>query len=296
MSWRERPYGHDGPDYEETAAREGGLRSWLGGLPSPGKTVKWLLIANIGLFILCKSTGGLSSAVYHLFAMRVDDLLYKFQIWRLWTYSYLHDQDSVTHLLFNMIGLYFLGVPLENRWGAKKVFIFYSVGSILACALYVPLSLAGVISMRSYLVGASGGIMALLGACAVLLPHMRLILVFFPVPIRLVCVLLTILFTWNAFERGAGGDACHLAGLVFGIYFGYRGERWFGLLKNWESRRSQRRWEADRQQALRLEADVDRILEKVRVEGIQSLSRNEKRTLEQATKSKQASGRGRGSR
>ncbi len=303
MSWHERPYTDD--DSANSYGSHGGgrphgvgLRSWFGGLPAPGKAVKALLIANIGMFILCQFTGGGDGAIFKSLAMYVQDAVYRFQIWRLVTFSYLHDQREIFHLLFNMIGLYFLGVMLEARWGALKFFLFYTAGSLVGVFLYVVLSLLGWLRMDYLgipisLVGASGSVLALMGACAAMFPAVRIILVFFPVPIRLACVIFVVLYTWNLVNRGpnAGGDACHLAGLAFGVYFGYRGERWFRALDGWRSGRERRQWEARRKEAHDLERRVDDILEKVRREGIQSLSRGEKRILEEATRARQSAGR-----
>lgn len=303
MSWQDRPYNHD-DDYSANVPRGmgrgvgGEARSWLGGLPPPGKAVKYLLIANVAMFILCKLTGGEEGVIFQSLAMYVEDVVRRFQIWRFFTFSYLHDQRDLFHLIFNMIGLYFLGVMLERRWGGLKFFLFYSAGGLLGVFLYTFLTVVGwfpssFAGNAISLVGASGGVLALLGACAVLFPSVNIILVFFPVPIRLACVIFVVLYTFNLAQRGAnaGGDACHLAGLAFGVYFGYRGERWFRLLDGWRDGRNQRQWESKRREALRLEQTVDAILDKVRQKGIQSLSKSEKRMLEEATRARQTSRR-----
>lgn len=304
MSWRERPYSQE-EDYSGNSpggfggfGRQDGVRSWFGGLPAPGKAVKALLIANIAMFILCKVTGGELGVVYRSLALYVEDVTRRFQIWRLFTFSYLHDQQELFHILFNMIGLYFLGVMLENRWGSLKTFLFYTAGSLVGVFLYLLLSIigwlpSGIAGRQVSLVGASGGVLAMMGACAALFPSVRIILVFFPVPIRLACVIFVLIYTWNLAHQGynAGGDACHLAGLAFGIYFGYRGEKWFRILDDWQAGRGRRQWEAKRREALQTEERVDAILEKVRREGIQSLTRGEKRTLEEATRRQQSTRR-----
>lgn len=294
MSWRDRPYSSTDNDWgtRPGSGPGGGWRSWLGGLPSPGKAVKWLLIANIAVFVLCQITGGARSPLYTSLAMRTD-LVLDGQVWRLFTFTYLHDQGGLLHIFFNMLGLYFLGVPLERHCGAKLFFVFYTLGGFVAVLLYVGMTTIGPLEPFVPLVGASGGVLAVLGACAVLFPQFRIILYFFPVPIRVAALILVLLYTFNLWSRGAnaGGDACHLAGLAFGVVWGYRGHvvtRW------WHARADRRRqgsWEAQRREMQNLEEEVDHILDKVRREGINSLTRREKQLLETATRLQQEADR-----
>lgn len=291
MSWRERPYNQDDQDSGYYPRPLGEMKSWVGGgFPKPGPALTFLLVSNSVLFFLCLFTGRGESPIIEWGSMTVDSAIYRFQFWRLLTYSYLHSPYTIRHILFNMLVLYMFGGLLERRWGTGKFFIFYTVGSIAACALFVPLTMAGILPPHDYLIGASGGVLATIGACAALMPDLKM---FFCIPIRPFCAILVILYTWDAFVDGSGGDACHLAGLAFGVYFGYRGNRWFNIVDNWGTKRAQAKWEAERQSAVRLEQDVDRILEKVRRDGIQSLTRREKQTLETATKSRQQSGHAR---
>jgi membrane associated rhomboid family serine protease len=293
VSWRDRPYSStDNDPWTQPGGQPGGWRSWLGGLPSPGKAVKLILLANLGLFVLCQATGRGDSPVYTWLGMQTDLVLHG-QVWRLFTFTYLHDQHTITHILFNMLGLYFLGAPLEQRWGSWRFFAFYTVGGFIAVALYLVLSTVGFLSPYAQLVGASGGVLATLGACAVLFPDFTIILIFFPVPIRVAAVLLFLLYVFNVWNRGcnAGGDACHLAGLAFGILWGFRGNvisRWWSSRK---LRRQQGTWEAKRREMLSLEQQVDQILEKIRREGINSLTRHEKHLLEEATRRQQEADR-----
>lgn len=280
MSWEHRPYAfNDEPQY----SGGGGLRSWFGGLPSPGKAVKWIALVNIGMFVLCLATGGYHSPLFRALEMRTD-LVFQGQIWRLFTFTYLHSQSNVLHILINMIVLYFLGIHLERHWGTKKFFVFYTVSGFVAVMMYVFVTSIGWLDVDVPLVGASGGVLAVLGCCAVLFPAMQIILIFFPVPIRTAAMIFTILYVFNLATRGAnaGGDACHLAGLAFGIAYGYRGQRWTGAWHNWRASVERKAAAARRRELEELELTVDRILDKVHREGVQSLTRREKRILEHA--------------
>lgn len=280
MTWEDRPYAqYTGPEFG------GGVRSWFGGFPSPGKAVKRIMLANVAMFIVCLVTGGASGALYESLEMRTDLVLHG-QVWRLFTFTYLHSQHDITHLLFNMLGLYFLGMPLERDWGPRRFFFFYTLAGFVAVGLYLLVTLLGWLDPRIPLVGASGGVLAVLGACATLFPGMRLFLFLFPVPIRAAAMFFGVLYVFNLAVQGenAGGDACHLAGLAFGIAWGYRGSRWTNKWNAWRDRSRQQVIVQHRRKEEDLERSVDDILDKVHREGMQSLTRREKQILEEASR------------
>lgn len=288
MSWQDRPYASGG---ERGGGGGGGMRSWFGGLPSPGKAVKWIAVANIGMFLLCQFSGREASPFYEWLCMKTP-LVLKGQVWRIFTFTYLHDQGGLFHVFVNMLGLYFLGMPLERHWGGKRFFVFYTLGGLAAVCLYFTMTVSGWLPQRDAfgrmvsLVGASGGVLAVLGACAVLFPQFRIIMVLFPVPIRTAALILVVLYTFNLINQGsnAGGDACHLAGLAFGVAWGYRGHLWSHRWGQWRANMKRGAWDARHQEQHALDGEVDQILEKVQNQGINSLTRLEKRKLQAATK------------
>jgi len=279
MSWEQRPYAYnDEPSY-------GRGRSWLGGLPAPGKAVKWIMIANVTVFVLCLLTGGSDGPLYRFMEMRTD-LVERGQVWRLFTFTYLHDQATIGHIFFNMLGLYFLGMNLERAWGPKRFFTFYTLGGFVAVLLYLVVTLFGWLDPRTPLIGASGGVLAVLGVCAVLFPSIQIILIFFPVPIRTAVLIFTVFYAFNLITRGAnaGGDACHLAGMAFGVAWGYRGRVWTEKFGAWKDRLERRAADSRVRSEAQIQIEVDRILEKVHQTGIHSLTQREKAVLEEATR------------
>ena len=78
------------------------------------ETVKHLLIINIIFFIASLSLGDL---VYDLFALHYPSNP-KFQYWQPLTHMFMH--GDLSHIFFNMFGLYMFGTPIEQMWGKKK--------------------------------------------------------------------------------------------------------------------------------------------------------------------------------
>ena len=89
----------------------------------------------------------------------------------------------------------------------------------------------------------------------------------------------------NIFSRGAnaGGDAAHLAGMAAGAAYVYLWPRWRLKYKAIHTCN----WEKKFKAYAELQREVDRILEKVNEQGIASLTKKEKRTLEEATRLEQ---------
>jgi len=81
--------------------------------------VKHLIIINVIFFIASIVFGEL---MYDLFAMHYPNNS-DFIFWQLVTHMFMH--GDITHILFNMFGLWMFGTPLEQMWGKQKFVFFY---------------------------------------------------------------------------------------------------------------------------------------------------------------------------
>jgi len=256
------------------------------GLPRLTPAVKNLLIINIAVFFIgiiffprnILFGGGYISLLEKWFSVFPISIGYALQIWRLITYQFLH--ADITHVLFNMLGLYFLGPTLERHWGSKRFLFFYLLCGAAGGLFYPLLVVLGWLGAGP-MIGASGAILGMLVACAILFPHFVVFFFLFPVPIRLAAIILTIIYTASLLMMGtnAGGDAAHLAGMAAGAAYVF--------LQPWKAKIKLRiqtaQWENKIAEHKKLQAEVDRILEKVHNFGIHSLSAKEKKTLQKAT-------------
>ena len=91
------------------------------------ETVKHLLIINVIFFLGTIVLGDLG---YDLFALHYYDSP-KFEYWQVFSHMFMHGDFS--HILFNMIGLWMFGSPIEQMWGKNK-FIFYYLSTGLGAA------------------------------------------------------------------------------------------------------------------------------------------------------------------
>lgn len=173
----------------------------------------------IGINVIIFLFTMVSPRLYQYLAMIPAYILYRGWYWQFITYMFTH--ANLSHILFNMLGLFMFGVPVERRLGSKEFLTFYLFSGVLSGIFsYVAYYMAG---RNVMLVGASGAIYAVLFAFAVLYPYAR-IFVFgiFPIRAPLLVALYTALEIFNQVFGRAGGVAhlTHLAGFAFAfLYF-----------------------------------------------------------------------------
>jgi membrane associated rhomboid family serine protease len=251
--------------------------------PKLTPVVKWLLIINIGVFLAGIMIKPLGVFIYSSFQLdpRWPQAL---QLWRLISYQFLHSPNLIRHIFFNMFGLFFLGPTLERHWGGKRFLSFY-LGCGVAGALFYFFLVAVKFLPAGPMIGASGAILGMLAACAILFPQFVVILFIFPVPIRIAAVGFTVLFFLLVVTRAdnAGGNAAHLAGMAAGAAYVFS-QSWRDKFK---FKLRSGHWEKQMAAQRNLQVEVDRILHKVNESGIQSLTSKEKKTLKEATRTEQ---------
>ena len=253
--------------------------------------IKGLLIANIAVYLLNIITSAPNqrglSFLEAIFAVRPETNLLTIQLWRLITYQFLH--GGFGHIFFNMMWLLFFGPQLERQWGSRKFLVFYLFCGAAGGLFYIILVYAGFLTAGS-LIGASGAILGVLTACAILFPHNRVILFPLPfaMPIRVFAIVSIAITILNMFSgKNAGGEACHLAGVAAGGLYVFT-DSWRKALK---LRFKAARWEKYIESERRLRIEVDRILKKVHDSGLHSLTHSEKNILKKATKLEQSRSR-----
>ena len=139
--------------------------------------------------------------------------------WQLVTYMFAHANFS--HVLLNMLGLYFFGIQLERTIGSNEFLLFYFVSGIGAGLL----SLGGYVltgNVNVSLLGASGAVYAVLLGFATYFPHTRIYLfAIFPVPAPLLIIVFTVIALFSTLG-GRGGNVAHLthlAGFVVAFFY-----------------------------------------------------------------------------
>lgn len=127
---------------------------------------------------------------------------------------------GLAHLLLNGLVLYFFGPALERTLGRRAFVVLFLVTGAVSGIAQVELSAAWGSGLPA--LGASGAIMAVLGAMVVLHPRDRVLIYgVFPLPLWAMGVLYAALDVLGAFNAADGvGNFAHLAGMAMGLAYG----------------------------------------------------------------------------
>jgi membrane associated rhomboid family serine protease len=256
------------------------------GLKGMTPVVKWLLIVNFVVFIVTNLIPDIGEKVYIYGSVWPKSLSNSLQIWRVITYQFLH--ANVMHLVFNLLVLYFMGPFVERTWGSKAFIKFYLICGAAGGIVYTLLALLNILPVGG-MVGASGAIYGIMAALAVMYPQMKILLwgIIPMTMVRLVILLVVVSLITIAFGSNVGGEAAHLSGLGMGfLYVKY--QPWI-VRRRMEKSKGAWAHKINQERAFRQE--VDRILDKVHREGIQTLTSREKDILQEATRREQENSR-----
>lgn len=277
----------------------------------------YLITANIAVFILqivMKPNAGAfmgMSPVEELgyFSTYKVTLQGGLEFWRFLTFQFLH--SGMMHIFFNMLGLYMFGSMVEAHLGSKRYIAFYLTCGVCGGLAYLLLNAGGTLAehygvkvpgllfndTKTPLVGASAGVFGVILACAYIAPNLVVQLMIPPIPLKMrtfAYVYVGIAAVSVIFgSRNAGGEAAHLGGAAAGFVLIRRAH----LLRDFfdiftDSRKStpKRPPVAPLRDARPNADEVDRILDKVRAQGIHALSDHEKSILRKATDQQRSGG------
>ena len=204
--------------------------------------VKHLIILNVLIFIGSQFVGGLAYDVLALHYPKND----LFGVWQVFTHMFMH--GSISHILFNMFGLWMFGSPLAQMWGKNKFLFFYLFTGVGAAALQLlvyhlqiqgwvdDLVAQGFVLDEIYsslqqqtqslfhvrMVGASGALYGVLVAFAFMFPNAELMLIFLPIPIKAkyfvpLILVMDLFFGFSSYSMGPIAHFAHVGGAVTGF-------------------------------------------------------------------------------
>jgi membrane associated rhomboid family serine protease len=140
--------------------------------------------------------------------------------WQFLTYMFTH--AGISHILFNMLGIFFFGTQIERRMGSSEFTLFYLVTGVGAGLFsFVVYLLTG--QYQVILLGASGAVFAVLLAFATYFPHAQIYLMgIFPIRAPVLVIGYTAIELFSQLSGAQSGVAhlTHLAGFAFAfLYF-----------------------------------------------------------------------------
>jgi len=189
-------------------------RSYVG-LPGLPRGIKWLLIANVSIFLVQWITRG---AYDYYFALVPAELVRHLAVWGLVTYMFLH--GGISHILWNMLALWMFGSMLEQSWGTRRFLQLYFCSGIGAgiCVALLSFLFGGA---QVATIGASGAIFGVMLACAVMWPDQIVLFNFlFPIKMKYMVMIIGAIAFLGAWNPNSGvSNIGHLGGMAFGYLF-----------------------------------------------------------------------------
>ena len=241
--------------------------------------VSRLLIANILMFVAQLGVPGLTPALQYVPALMLV------RPWGLVTYMFLH--GGFTHILFNMMGLYFFGPRLEQRLGPTRFARLYFISGIAGALL------SSVLAPHAALIGASAAVFGVMLGFATYWPHDKIFIYgIIPVEARTLVILTTLFSLYAGFSGANRGvaDFAHLGGYA-GAFLYLRlitrspEARKFAAAQH-PAARVPERVLADRISTINMDGvhalnreEINRILDKINAQGMASLTPSERTFL-----------------
>ena len=136
-------------------------------------SVPMLVIISV---VIVSVLGFASAALKRALLLSPYAVRHRGQVYRLVTGGWVHADPS--HLLFNMITLYFFGDKLAAALGTGRFLVLYFTAVVVA---HIPTTLRYMNNPKYGSLGASGAVAAVIFSSILLFPDMRLSLFFIPV-------------------------------------------------------------------------------------------------------------------
>lgn len=267
------------------------------------------LVINLVRVILSLS-GNLDAYIWFIDKISLPSNIASFLLrpWTLITYFFTH--EGFFHILFNMLFLFWFGRIVHELLGNQKLVNLYIMGGIIGGLFYILIyNLIPYYQDRveqSILLGASAGVFAVVVGAAAYFPNYSLFLLFLgPVKIKYIAMFYVMLSFFRIDGSNAGGDLAHLGGAAIGFLYVIQLKKgndighpitvvlnWFkGLFsskpkirvsyKN-EKQKSKPKSKEDLQKVT--QEEIDHILDKISQGGYESLTKEEKQKLFEASK------------
>lgn len=215
--------------------------------------------------------------------------------WTFLSYMFLH--GGFLHLAFNLLMLFFFGPPVEERLGSGRFlryYLFCGAGAAVfsfVIALFAPVA---------PFVGASGAIFGVALAFALYWPDAPIFVFPLPVPVKAKWLVLFLAMVDLALAAGGARDGvahlAHLGGFLFGFLYLRILVRAPAVVAPRRARHAihslfhepagARRRELRRPPASEgaIQAEIDRLLDKISATGIESLTPEERRFLDERSR------------
>jgi len=275
--------------------------------------VIFLALAIVYVLTLWTGFGGAFDYVKKIFLLPPKFADFLTHPWTLITYAFGHDWRGVWHIIGNMLALYWFGKLLIEYLGNDKLIAVYVLGGLAGGIVYLLMfNLVPFFVGRSEfegLIGASAAVFAVMMAIVTLIPDYTFFLLFLgPVKIKYIALFYIVVSFIGTVGENDGGNIAHLGGLLIGFIYtkqlqaGVNWGSWITVTLDWfgglfrsspKVKVTYRKSEPTRKGATKqskqsfnkaTQEEIDAILDKISDQGYESLTKEEKEKLFNASK------------
>jgi membrane associated rhomboid family serine protease len=276
-----------------------------------------MVFVVLGMVMVISKIGGfeeLFSGIHNQFQIPARFSEFVTRPWTLLTYMFMHDLSGILHILFNMLVLYWFGKLFVEYLGSDKLIALYLLGGMAGAIAYllayntIPFFVTQSQTYSIGMVGASASVDAIVVATATLLPNYTFFLLFFgPVRIKYIAAIIVFLSFLGTVGSNAGGNIAHLGGALIGFIYikqlqsGVNWGGWITITLDWfkdifkdkpkvkvsyrkERPTTTKTSSTEKQKPAYTQEEIDRILDKISEGGYESLTKDEKEKLFNASK------------
>ena len=211
--------------------------------------------------------------------------------WTIITYMFL--QREVFHILFNLLWLYWMGMIFMDFLNKRQFIFTYLAGGIAGALLYLlaynTLPAFSELTQKSFLLGSSASVMAIVIGTATLVPDYTIrLLLFGAVRLKYLAIAYFVFDIIGMGGGNPGGSIAHIGGAILGFVFIKQlnnGSDLSRILKKRSKLKVVPNKSNTRSETIQTDQDtIDNILDKISKSGYESLSKNEKDALFKASK------------
>jgi len=290
----------------------------------PNNGLAQLIIINVVIFVIfgilyvlgkIPALEFILPAVYKQFTIPAPIGEFITRPWTIITYAFTHSLTDMWHIIMNMLVFYWFGRIFVDTFGSQKLINLYVLGAIAGGVTYllaynlIPFY-ADRATMFNGMVGASAAVYAVSVAAATYFPDYRFYLLFFgPVRIKYIVAVYIFFSFLGSVGDNAGGNLAHLGGALMGFVYikqlnrGNELGRWvFHIMEFVKSffikrpvikvshRQTKQKSSASEPAPKKSgttavnQAEIDKILDKISDRGYDSLTKEEKEKLFNASK------------
>ncbi len=269
--------------------------------------VVFLVLAVFYVFSTVSGGEGFFKIIHDQFSIPPKFFDFISRPWTIITYGFAHSLGDIFHILFNMIGLYWFGRLFNEYLGSDKLVATYILGALAGGMLYLIMfnTIPFFVGQSNFpgMVGASAAVFAIMVAAATLLPDYTFFLLFLgPVRIKYIAFFYIVVSFLGTVGSNAGGNIAHLGGALMGFVYikqlqaGVNWGGWITSTIDWTKglfsskpkvKVTYRKTEPPKKSVGLSKAsqeEIDVILDKISDRGYESLTKEEKEKLFNASK------------